>query len=626
MNRTTNIYLLILLPLTFSTAQIDSLNSVEEILSKFINSATIEKENSELYELIEYFLENPIDLNSASKTDLMKLPFVNIEGVNQVVSYRNTNGKIFSYGELKAIKNISIKFIELLQLFTYLNKNENNATERSFTNYKFKFRSRVNFGLQNKEGYNSGYFKGTPLKVYNRIKLNANSKVLFGALIEKDAGDKSYFDFYSFYLQINNLIPGLSILAGYYTMEFGQGLAMWSPYSFSKSSDATNSIIKRARNFSPYASAGEFGYLNGMAIEYSTKFISLTPFYSIGNDEDYFSAKKKTIGISLLTKPLKNVSISTLYYESEPSSSSINRDEINKYLSFSYYLNHKNLFITGEFAIYKNSVASINTLQLSINNNFILVASVRNYPNDYTSINARGFGESNKTNNEFGVYFGMKWKTNYGIINFYLDQFKFPQESYSIPLPSNGNELSISYSFNPTNNTNLYFRYFNEMKDDLELVGTENKILTRNSDKFRFEFMTQVNRGFRLKSRIEIIILTKSEIGSEEKGLLLFQDFQYKLKSKLTIYGRVLFFQTDSFASRIYEFENDLIGVMNNQPLWGTGLKWYLLLRYNPISNFQISVKYSELYKPNEEFLGTSHNVIEGNLDNKLSLQFDYSF
>lgn len=629
MKRRAQILFLILLPLKLSIAQSDSLKSVEYVLNNFINSAIIEKESSELYDLIEYYLENPIDLNSSSKSDLMKLPFVDINDVNQIIKYRKSSGEIFSFGELKIIENISIKFIELLEIFTYLKKDKVNITETTFDNYDFKIRSRINYALQNKEGYQSGYYKGSPLKLYNRIKLNANSKVLVGALVEKDAGDKSYFDFYSFYLQVNNLFSGLNILAGYYTMEFGQGLVMWSPYSFSKSSDATNSIIKRARNISPYASAGEYAYLNGMAIQYTTKYFSITPFYSM-EDNDYFNAKKNTFGISLSVTPIENINLSTFYYqraeEPNPILSSFPEGEINKYLSFAYDANYNNLFITGEFSIYKNSVASINTLQLSIHRNFLLVASIRNYPNDYKSYYARGFGETNRTNNEFGLYFGLKWKTQYGIINFYLDQFKFPNEGSSIPLPSNGNEISISYSFNPIPNGNLFFRYFNEEKDELELIESENKIITRQTDKFRCEFMYQINRVLRLKSRIEILHLSKSEIESNENGLLLFQDFQYKLKSKLTIYGRILFFQTDSFASRIYEFENDLIGVMTNQPLWGTGIKWYLLLRYNSFSNFHVSAKYSELYKPNETFLGSSHNLIEGNLDNKFSFQIDYSF
>jgi hypothetical protein len=623
------ILLIILFPLNLLIAQSDSLNSIESILNQFINSATIEKESSELYDLIEYYLENKIDLNNASKTELMKLPFANIDEVNEIIKYRNKNGEIFSYNELLLNKNISHNFIQLLELFTYLERGKANSPKSIFTNYDFMLRTRINYNIQKQKGFETGFYNGSPVKLYNRLKLNANSKILAGALVEKDAGDLSYFDFYSFYLQINNLLNGLNILTGYYTMEFGQGLAMWSPYSFSKSSDATNSIIKRARGISPYASAGETAFLNGMAINYTSKYFSLTPFYSIENKNNLLP-NKNIYGTTLTITPIKNINISAFYYQHYVAPHYI-RDKyfnkkIEKYLSFSYNASYKSLYATGEFSNYNNSVASINTLQFSIYNKFLIVASIRNYPNNYKSYYARGFGESNRTNDEFGIYFGLKWKTNYGVVNFYFDQFKFTNKNKPIPLPSNGNEISISYSFNPIDNGNLFFRYFNEQKEELGIIGNENKIIIKRTNKFRSEFSFNVNRRLRLKSRIELLYLAKGIIANNEKGLLLFQDFQYKLKNKLTFYGRVIFFQTESFASRIYEFENDLIGVMTNQALWGSGIKWYFLLRYNPFATLHISAKYSEFYKPNETQLGSGYNAIAGNLENKFSLQIDYSF
>ena len=117
-------------------------------------------------------------------------------------------------------------------------------------------------------------------------------------------------------------------------------------------------------------------------------------------------------------------------------------------------------------------------------------------------------------------------------------------------------------------------------------------------------------------------------MGSEiinETGFLIFQDFQLKLPIELTLMGRLVFFQTNSYASRIYEFENDLTGVMNNLALYGTGMRWYFLLRYKIMQTINLSFKYSELYKPNENYLGSGYNLIHGNLDNRISLQIDLS-
>ena len=160
--------LLILFPLKLLIAQSDSLNNVESVLNHFINSATIEKESSSLYDLIEYYLENKIDLNNSNKTELMKLPFANIDDVNEIIKYRNTNGKIFSYNELSMNRNIKANFIQLLKLFTYLEKKGEDSKKSIFTNYNFKLRSRINYNLQKQKGFETGFYNGSPIKVYNR--------------------------------------------------------------------------------------------------------------------------------------------------------------------------------------------------------------------------------------------------------------------------------------------------------------------------------------------------------------------------------------------------------------------------------------------------------------------------
>ncbi len=76
------------------------------------------------------------------------------------------------------------------------------------------------------------------------------------------------------------------------------------------------------------------------------------------------------------------------------------------------------------------------------------------------------------------------------------------------------------------------------------------------------------------------------------------------------------------FLEKIPEF----IGVMTNPSLFGSGIRWYLVIRYSFFHNFTLSFKYSELYKPNETELGTGYSKIIGNLDNRISLQLDFNY
>jgi hypothetical protein len=65
---------------------------------------------------------------------------------------------------------------------------------------------------------------------------------------------------------------------------------------------------------------------------------------------------------------------------------------------------------------------------------------------------------------------------------------------------------------------------------------------------------------------------------------------------------------------------------MTNTPLFGKGMKWYLMIKYRFLELFILSVKYSELFKPEENFLGSGYSEISGSLDNKLSLQLDLAY
>jgi len=622
--KTISILIILLSQIIF--AQSDSLKNTDSHINNILEDLLLEDENSELYDLVEQYIENPINLNTSDLNEIMKLPLIDIEVANSIVKYRSENGRIFSYSELKSIANISSNSIKILKAFTFLERRESKIDSSFLENLNIKLRSRFSQNIQEAEGYKNGFYIGTPAKIYNRLLIDVNHKIQLGLLIDKDAGEKSIADFHSYYFQAKNVINGLKFTGGFYTMEFGQGLALWSPYSFSKGSNATNSIIKRARGISPYTSAGEYLYLKGAAFQYSSNFFELSSFYSFG--ENNYNLSQNTYGFVFTLQPINFLKLSALYMIENKNTfdngSEINSELNKKHISFNYELTYGDLFLTGEFAIYNSSLANINTLQLSLLRSIVVVASIRNYPNTYESTYGQGFGETKNTNNEFGIYFGLQWRTDFGIINFYLDQFKFPNSNASIALPSSGNEISFNYEIVLFPKTEFTFRYFSENKEVLELLKNENIVENRKTEKLRFELNYKANNFIQLKSRVELLYLNK--IHANEKGILLFEDVKLNFFKNLSINGRIVFFQTNSFASRIYEFENDLSGVMANPALYNSGIKWYFLIKYNPINTLYLTAKYSELYKPNEKNIGSGNNLIEGNIDNKFSLQIDFTF
>ena len=107
---------------------------------------------------------------------------------------------------------------------------------------------------------------------------------------------------------------------------------------------------------------------------------------------------------------------------------------------------------------------------------------------------------------------------------------------------------------------------------------------------------------------------------------MFYSDFRFNPIEKLSIDGRVIFFQTDSYDSRIYEYESELEGVVSNQGLYGKGRRWYVLLKYKPLQFLSLSGKYAETYYDGAKSIGTGNDEVIGDFKNRLSLQLDIKF
>jgi hypothetical protein len=298
-----------------------------------------------------------------------------------------------------------------------------------------------------------------------------------------------------------------------------------------------------------------------------------------------------------------------------------------RFHSFDYDINLNPINLFGEIVYDETAVASLNGIIITPIRQFSVTASIRNYPRNFMNLHGFGFGEqSGKTKNEFGIYYGIKWLSNFGLINFYYDQFRFPYRTFENPVPSSGDEIYLSYTKYFPDRIQLNFRFKSEQKDVTENLLDLKTVLKRIKNSYRAELSYNISTSVRMKSRIEYNTFQIKDAGIDDKGFLIFQDIRYSVTKSLILYGRILFFETDSFNSAIYEFENDLNGVMSNLAMYGDGMRWYLMIRYKPFDFATLSLKYSETYKPNERSLSSGNNLIENNIDNRISFQIDINY
>ncbi len=661
-------FLLFLFLSQFIYSQLDSTSIItEDILDDILIEPDEESDSEELVDILDELIRNPIDINKADVFQLSKLPKMDAASAQRIVDHRNKFGNFFSTNELFSISEIDKALVQSILPFVKVTGSiegtEQNA--RDLENPKFIYgksklniRSRFINDLQNRKGFITDKFEGSKLKSYNRLIYNYDNFFQAGFLAEKDPGEVSYSDFSSFHIQIKNFDLINSAIAGDYVLEFGQGLALWSPFGFSKGADAIFPVKKRPRYLRPYTSAAEYRFFRGAAARILIDNFNLTAFYSnnsfdasidsvtqeitsisqtgyhrFGSELNKRSASKsKIIGGVIDYKYAGLLNIGVIYYNASfnngfqaSSIYDLSGDNFN-YLSTYYEINFSKINLFGEASYDGTSVASINGIQFSANRELMFTSALRNYPRNYQNLYGFGFSErSGRINNEIGIYSGVRWKIPYGILNLYYDIFKFPYRTNENSLSSEGDELLLDFVSKPFSKFEVRLRYKYENKEISRAINAEEKIIRRLRQIARTEFVYNLAKILRLRTRIEYNNYFIKDVNIKENGFLVFQDFRY-LRNNIVLNGRIIFFQTDSFSSAVYEYENDLFGVMPNLVMYGKGIRWYLILKYKPIQFLSLSAKYSETYKPNVTSLSSGDNEIIGNVDNRVSLQIDVTF
>ena len=285
-----------------------------EIISKQLEHLEEESEAgidfSELTAGLDYFLENPLNLNEADKSELKKLVFLTDIQIKNLIDYRNKYGIFYSIYELKAIEGLGRNTLEKIMPFVVVKP----VVKKSFKPRRLlRGKHELILRYQRKLGTAAGYrvpsdslqidksgsfYLGDPNRYYLRYRYKLYNKMSIGFLAEKDPGElffnvPSYlapsikehldrpagFDFYSFHLGLEYLGLIRKVIVGDYHVRYGQGLVLWSGLSFSGGSDP--STLKRyAPGISPNTSVNEGLFMRGGALSMAWKKLELSIFYS----------------------------------------------------------------------------------------------------------------------------------------------------------------------------------------------------------------------------------------------------------------------------------------------------------------------------------------------------------
>ena len=660
------------------SAQNPSENLIEEVLEDLsvnndinnsVNSLNWENELEELSNR----LQEPVNLNSATREQLEQFPFLSDIQIEHLLAYIYIHGQMETIYELQLVEELDRQTIQYLLPFVCIKAINNEPAFRWKTMLKDAGRygknevlTRLDIPFYKRKGYEHTYLGPS---VYNSVKytFRYRDQLYAGGVAEKDAGEpfaalhnRYGYDYYSFYLLLQNCGRLKSLAVGNYRLSFGQGLVMSTDYLMGKTIYAS-SFNNRSAGIKRHSSTDEYNYFRGVATTVAlTKRLSVSAFYSHRNMDGVVTdgeitsvyktglhrSRKEADKKNLLTSQLTggNVSyqqnhirlgITGVYYvfnrPYEPELTGYSKYNIhgNHFynLGIDYAYRWRRFSFQGETAIGKQGWASLNRLQYSLVQDIQFMLIHRFYSYDYWAMYAHSFGEGSTVQNEQGYYVGLE-TTPFSHWRFFVsfDLFSFPWKKYRINKPSRGTDGLIQATFTPRTNLSMYLKYRYKQKER-DLTGSKGTLtLPIFHHQLRYRLNYSLNDVFSSRTTLDYNHF-HSQDRAATKGYQVTQMISSQLPwTRLFADVQGSYFCTDDYDSRVYVSEKGLLYTFYTPSFQGRGFRCAVRLRYELNKHWLFITKFGETIYLNRNEIGSGNDLIYGNKKADIQMQLRIKF
>ena len=600
----------------------------------FVQSLTYDQENMgeeawlQYLEQLEWLHSHPMDINSATPTEMAVIPFLTPAQIEAIQAYIHLDGPMKSLGELALIPEIDYQTRRVLPLFLEVrsgttSKRENSEQKSWFHGMSNSVDSRMDIPLYYRKGYQTGKYRGNPL--YSRIRYSLESDhVNIGAHAKKDPGE-GFYDSFGGYAMIRNKGIIRSAVIGDYRVGCGEGLVISRGTSTSKS----NLMSNTSQGIRPMTGMSENGFLRGIAItlgkkeEWSgaskfrmsgTLFASYRTLDATLNKDGSVKtivengyhrteseiAKKNNTSSALIgahfQANIRHFSIgATGYWQHFDRKLSPGDDKYRRWHpqgqdfgvmglhgSYSYYrwtASAEVAYSTGH-----GGIATLGRIQWLVNRNLKIGALGRYYDHKFYSFQAAAIGENSRVQNETGAMLRIEARPwdKLSLIG-YADFFADYWPRYGMTKSSNGQEVMLEGKFEASGRNSISLRYQMKRKAANDLTLPHHRIRAQwtciTSEKWKLQSTAQVHMAPTKKPGFGF--------GQLVQGRMLKED-------ALRLGLMAGYFHAPDYLTRIYIYEPALWNSTSSTSYYWHGLRLATTIRYTfPRSHWMIEAKYA---------------------------------
>ena len=623
--------------------------------------------DEDTYELLQQLAEHPIDLNRCDREDLEQLPFLSAQQVMDIVAYRQRYGPLRSLGELRMIRSMDYRQLQLLPYFVVAGEAPDSthhfprlATIGRYGRHKLTVAARVPF--YERKGDRNGYL-GYRYRHWLHYEFGYGDYVRAGLVGAQDAGEPFFkggngwgYDAYSYYAQIRKWKTIDNLVVGKYKLSTGLGLVLNNSFALGKLATLQN-LGRRQHSLRPHASRSVADYFQGAAATlHLGRPLQLTLFGSyrpvdatLGDDgsiativtngyhrtptemEKKHNAHQTAAGFSLGYQggglhAGVNGTFTHLDRRLSPNTKTLyrrhyaqGRNFVNVSLNYGY--TRYRLSLNGETAIDGHGgMATLNALSYQPSGQLSLVALQRFYGYRYTTLHGHAFSEGGHVQNESGFYLGGTWQPLYGLsLSGYADVAYFPWARYRVSQSSWAQDYLAEVAYQRKAWT-LKGRY----RARLRQQDNEKKTALRrhNEHRARLTLGYKPDEHWASTTRWDGVRTADNDI---EKGWMISENLTWK--QQWWMLGlTATYFDTDSYSSRIYAFESPLPGEFSFPSFYGKGMRLVFSGRASIGQRLQLHARLGHTRYFDRDVIGSGLQQIEGKSTTDLDLQARWRF
>lgn len=526
-----------------------------------------------------------------------------------------------------------------------------------------KLRARFTGRTELPRGFYDGSFPGSPNATLIRCDAGLDGTLAGGVLLRKDPGEERIDDLLAWNITLKHAGPVSQVILGDFVVEAGLGLVLWGPYGLKKGADVLAPSVREQRGLSPALSADLLRPFRGAALAFTLGEVGTTIWWSrrtlpatTGEDDPATISGFYTAGLFRTDNERskrRGVSLTVMGGRVEwkrddrlRCGGTVMVSGFSKPLAVGPFEEHPverivhagadldvrvgPLRLMGESVVASpGGVIAQMVMTGRMCEGLEGVISVRTTGEGYYALQASPFGEGSTLARERGVYAGLRMKPMDDLsISWFADRFVFPDGKNGSRFPTDGAEQQFRVEYTGIGRLRAILQVFrgiagvNEPGDALS--GVRSRL--RHREKFRFEAGIRVDNRIQLRSRFEYVSVRKDPARCVGNGVMLLQQCQLSFHERFRLQLRVVVFRTDSYESGFGVVDLDLPGAMALPVMYGSGVRWTVVMKSQLTSGMSLAVKYSEHVRDDVRKPGTGMDQLPSNRDCRFGFQLDVRY